>query len=81
MKYFVFNTKILLLGDVKAVNPDAEGTKCAAHYILTIQPGQEVTLKVRLYYERESQRSAFTPEFDSVFEKRIVEADAYYKEV
>ncbi len=66
-------------GDLAAVNPEHRGTKCAAHYSLTLQPGQAMTIKLRL-------ADAVVPEpfgagFDQTLTDRIQEADAFYDTV
>ncbi|XP_052799816.1 uncharacterized protein LOC128231263 isoform X2 [Mya arenaria] len=59
------------------------GTKCAGHYVLNLEPGQEVVIKVRLYQCLEApQGDAFSEEnFDDMFEQRILEADMFYDQV
>ncbi|MEP6768316.1 MAG: glucosidase, partial [Acidobacteriota bacterium] len=59
-----------------AVHPGRTGTKAALRYALTIPPGGEVSLRLRL--------SSGTPagigdDFDAVFADRIREADAFWK--
>lgn len=68
-------------GDKTAVNPNREGTKCAAHYILTVGSEQSVTIRVRLYHHLEKPISAFGPAFDKVMVQRHDEADCFYEEV
>lgn len=73
---------IVFAGDKSAVNPAHCGTKCAAHYVLTLDPGQEFTIKVRLYFELEAPKTeVFGPDFDDVFQDRQKEADMFYDEV
>ncbi len=60
------------------VNPDHTGTKAAAHYNLTIEAGQSVTLRLRL--ESTSLPNPFA-DFDAIFSKRQLEADAFYATV
>src|SRR5262249_52435851 len=62
------------------VNPMLSGTKMAAHYALTIDPGQSRTIKCRL------SNSPFVGEplgavFDNVFTRRVREADEFYATV
>ncbi|KAL3857125.1 hypothetical protein ACJMK2_011820 [Sinanodonta woodiana] len=66
-------------GKVKGVNGRKYGTKCAAHYVLNLESGQEVTIRVRLYQIDEAPCKAFSMmEFDSVFDQRKLEADLFY---
>ena len=45
---------LILPGKRKATNTEEkEGTKCCAHYIYHIEPGQSVVCKVRLYHSSE----------------------------
>jgi Glycosyl hydrolase family 63 C-terminal domain len=65
------------------INPDHAGTKFAAHYAPTIQPGQSYTIRLRLTDQKiapaEQPVSAyFGPAFEGLFEQRIKEADDFY---
>lgn len=71
----------VIKGDKSAVNPSHCGTKCAAHYVLTLDPGQEFTIKVRLYFQLEAPKTeVFGPDFDEIFQDRQKEADLFYDE-
>ena len=66
-----------------AVNPAKTGTKVSAHYPLTLGAGESITIRLRLSDQpaRKSQTATadyFGKAFESVFETRIEEADAYY---
>ena len=64
------------------MNPSHCGTKCAAHYVLTLDPGEEFTITVRLYFELEAPKTdPFGPDFDEIFQDRHKEADMFYEEV
>lgn len=65
-------------GRTGAVNPELTGTKAAFHYVLDIPAGGSVSLPLRLFSESTPPRVTFGPEFDNVFEQRIVEADEFY---
>jgi hypothetical protein len=65
-------------GNPGAVNHKPRGTKAAPHYILTIAAGQQTTLRMRLTAEKDSGKTAFGKSFDTVFSRRIAEADEYY---
>ncbi|KAJ8312220.1 hypothetical protein KUTeg_009593 [Tegillarca granosa] len=72
----------VIQGDITAVNPQREGTKCAAHYILHLEPGQKAEIRTRLYYVREMPQKTFGKAFfDNVFSTRKQEADRFYSEV
>ncbi len=64
-------------GNSAAVNPQLRGTKAAARYHLSVEPGQTVTVKLRLTGS-EPARSMFSDEFDDIFATRIKEADEFY---
>jgi Mannosylglycerate hydrolase MGH1-like glycoside hydrolase domain len=62
--------------------PERTGTKAAAHFEVTIPPGQAHVIRLRLG-ERAwpSPTDAFGADFDEVFETRLAEADAFYAAV
>ena len=76
-------------GNQGAVNPEKQGTKVAAHYRLTVGPGQSVTVRLRLTRQAaagESRQtkageSPFGPEFDRTLAVRLQEADEFYRTV
>ena len=63
----------------EAVNPEGTGTKVAAHYVITLQPGQSETVLLRLCAARRKLPPP-DPFIDAaaVFTARIAEADAFY---
>jgi Mannosylglycerate hydrolase MGH1-like glycoside hydrolase domain len=65
-------------GRTEAVNPEHTGTKAAAHYVLDVPAGGEVTLRLRLFAADEKGGPATGPGVDRVFAGRIREADAFY---
>ncbi|HUG94252.1 MAG TPA: glucosidase, partial [Planctomycetaceae bacterium] len=65
-------------GRQDAVHPRPLGTKAAAHYVLTIPPGEEHTLRLRLVAENEAPRRPFGAAFDRVFARRLRETDEFY---
>src|SRR5438132_479248 len=65
-------------GRTGAVNPEGVGTKAAAHYVLTLPPGGEATVHLRLTSEAEAGGPAAAREVDRIFAERIREADAFY---
>jgi Glycosyl hydrolase family 63 C-terminal domain len=76
-------------GRVEAVNPRQQGTKCAAHQVLTLAAGEERVIRLRLQatQPRGSAKLAanscacFGPSFEAVFAARQAEADTFYTEV
>ncbi len=68
----------LIQGETGAVNPRQEGTKAAAHYTFTLEPGASVTLRLRL--SRGAQPAPFA-DFDTLFTQRQAEADAFFAEI
>jgi hypothetical protein len=73
----------IVQGDVEAVNPEAVGTKAAAHYRLEIAAGQLVTIRLRLTdidVCATGATNAFA-DFDAVFASRKREADEFYATV
>lgn len=68
-----------------AVNPDKRGTKACARYTVTVEAGQETTLRLRLTDQAEVNQAGaggsekpFGPGFDRVVQTRRAEADAFY---
>ncbi len=59
-----------------AVNPEAFGTKVAAHAQLTIAAGGRAQLRFRL--NSDGDKAEFGEAFDKIFEQRIAEADDFY---
>ena len=64
-------------GRADAVNPARRGTKAAPAYRLTLAPGAEVRLRLRLTAEGEAVDTPFAT-FDDVVARRRAEADGYY---
>ena len=59
------------------VNPQAEGTKAAAHYRFAIPAGDSVQIRLRMTSTDAPERPPFDEGFDRTFQQRITEADAY----
>ncbi len=76
-------------GNQRAVNPDKQGTKVAAHYRVTIAPGQSATVRLRLTGQATAGKSGktkttpsgFGTEFDKTVAARLQEADEFYRSV
>ncbi|MEO6875164.1 MAG: glucosidase [Opitutaceae bacterium] len=65
-------------GRADAVNPARTGTKCAPHFALTLAPGEERVLRLRLYAEAEKPAEVFGKNFAQTFAQRRSEADEFY---
>ncbi len=76
-------------GNQAAVNPEKQGTKVAAHYRVTIAPGQSATVRLRLTGQSAAGKSGktktipsgFGAEFDKTMAVRLREADEFYRSV
>ena len=75
-------------GRQDAVNPTSTGTKAAAHYRLTVGPGQSATVRLRLRkqltaQEQKTQKDVtpFGSSFNEAFAARVREADEFYGSV
>ncbi len=70
-----------------AVNPKQSGTKASAHYVLNLPAGGKEVVYLRLSGQESTNKKSFAShdEFikdcESVFEKRIKEADDFYAEI
>jgi len=65
-------------GETGAVNPENAGTKAAAHYKLNVPAGGSVAVNLRLHAVDEAPAAPFGKAFETVFEQRVKETDAYY---
>ncbi len=61
-----------------AVNPAQTGTKAAAWYQLTIPPGAEVVVRLRLASQKEAPPQLFSPAYDQTIADRESEMNAFY---
>jgi hypothetical protein len=79
----------VVVGRREAVNPEKQGTKAAAHYRLTVGPGQSATVRLRLTVQgtagprpqAKGSSGAFGSDFDQTFAAQLGEADAFYQSV
>ena len=73
----------VIRGAKEAVNPLQTGTKAAAHYILHLDPGETVSLRLRFLPAEVAQGRAdlLGEDFNQVFAARIDEADEFYRGV
>ncbi len=65
----------------EAVNPERTGTKAAAHYPLTIGPGETVTVRLRFTNTAPDSGDPFGKDFEQIFSARRREADEFYATV
>ncbi|HSR06463.1 MAG TPA: hypothetical protein VLM42_04885 [Bryobacteraceae bacterium] len=63
----------------EAVNPENIGTKASAHYRVSVDPGEQTTIKLRLTSDPGSD--PFGNTFDELFQKRQREADEFYQAI
>ena len=70
--------EFLINGNATAVNRSQRGTKCAAHFPLTMPPGSEVKLRLRLADTLETPPFG---DFDEIFRCRHEEADEFYADL
>jgi hypothetical protein len=68
----------IVAGKTDAVNPRHEGTKAAAHFLVTIASGGSTTVRLRFAKTRSTEPFG---EFDEVFADRQREADEYYADL
>jgi hypothetical protein len=65
-------------GEKTAINPAREGTKAAAHYTLSVPPGESRTVRVRL---AAPGLAAPFEEFEALMSQRKAEADQFYADL
>jgi hypothetical protein len=70
--------RLVVSGEESAVNPEQQGTKVAAWYVLDVPAHGEVTVSCRLSSTAQAPARPFGPAFEKVFESRKKEADAFY---
>ena len=68
----------VISGRRDAVNPANTGTKAAVHYVVSVPPGGERVLRLRL--SAKASADPFTS-FDAVVARRLAEADEFYGRV
>ncbi len=69
-------------GEKAAVCPESTGTKAAAHYYCTIEPGATAAIRLRLVKSETSPTNSTNFEdFDLIFKQRITEADRFYADL
>ncbi|MSU25171.1 MAG: hypothetical protein EXS32_15300 [Opitutus sp.] len=65
-------------GRREAVNPARVGTKCAAHQVLVLAPGEERVVRLRLYADTGRPAEGFGKNFTQVFAARRGEANQFF---
>ncbi len=71
-------------GAREAINPAQTGTKAAAHYTLSVAPGETATVRLRLTDKDPAAvtgEEIFGAEFEHIFATRRREADEFYADV
>lgn len=68
----------IIYNNVEAIDPSETGTKAAVKYDLEIAPGQSATIRLRL---KNTEDINPFDDFDTIFQKRLDEANAFYNEV
>ncbi len=66
-------------GRAEAVDPAAQGTKAAAHYLLNIAPRSTASVDLRLFAEEEAPAEPFGPGFNQTLAERVDEAEEFYQ--
>ena len=70
--------RFLIQGQTAAVNPEACGTKAAAHYRLDVPAGGSVVVRLRLAPTPLAAAAVAAAEFDAIVDARRAQADAFY---
>jgi hypothetical protein len=70
--------RYIINGQKEAINPKNVGTKVAFRYTLNLAPGEEMTIRLRLFPQDAEPARPLGADFDSIFKQRIAEADEFY---
>ncbi len=70
----------IISGNKNAVSSLKQGTKMSAHYALDIEGGAGAVIRLRLT-DKGGLEEPLAEDFDQIFEKRIAEADAFYRRI
>ena len=70
----------IVAGRDSALRPSPGGTKAAAHYVLTLGPGESTSVRMRLYDVETPPAESFAG-FDDLMAARTTECEAYYDAV
>lgn len=71
----------LISGKTNAVNHEKRGTKAAANFKLDVPSGESREIRLRLTDRGPTKQKAAFKEFNSIFAKRLKEADDFYKDI
>jgi hypothetical protein len=71
----------VVVGNHNAVNPENVGTKSAAHYLLTVGPGETTIIRLRLTDLAPDIIGDPFKNFDATLQTRLGEADAFYESI
>lgn len=71
----------LIHGEPSAVNAAGVGTKVSAQYVLNVEAGATVVLRLRLSDARPGDSQRPFALFDAIFDERIHEADDFYRAI
>ena len=72
---------LLVTGNQAVINPAEHGTKAAAHYLSTVQPGESMTVRLRLSAAAPSGAQILNGTFDRQIAQRRAEADEFYQTI
>ena len=70
----------LVNGQTGAVNPAETGTKAAAHYRLSIAPGERAVLRLRFTPQKPAP-DLLNKQFEATFNQRIADADEFFAKI
>ena len=74
--------RYVIENEIEAVSPSKEGTKAAAHYVLTVPPGEQHKIRCRLTARNNRVLLPLDDKvFDDIVHQRKHEADEFYKTV
>jgi len=68
-------------GNREAVNANNNGTKAAANYLVTIEPGKSAVVRLRLAKNHSDPFEPFGDGFENIFVSRKQDADDFYRTV
>ncbi len=71
----------IVYGNNEAVNANNNGTKAAANYSVTIEPGKSAVVRLRLTKNNPDPFEPFGDGFENIFVSRKQDADDFYKTV
>jgi Mannosylglycerate hydrolase MGH1-like glycoside hydrolase domain len=68
-------------GERDSVNPEHSGTKAAAHYQITVEPGETATIRLRLKTAEPTAIGSSFKDFDEILKARRAESDEFYRSI